>query len=154
MTDNYVLYVWHSMMYCMTPYEPPCLVDPVSSSSPLGVDRQEAGSKQDREKFAFCLGPHVPATQKHMINRSPFIDRFLESFFRAFLVYLYWWDQRKDIYIEHRAAWLAEGKLPSRTSFFGDGSCRGCPVCAHQKRFIYRLLTRHDFLPVWLVADK
>ncbi len=23
-----------------------------------------------------------------------------------------------------------------------------------QKRFIYRLLTRHDFLPVWLVADK
>jgi hypothetical protein len=24
----------------------------------------------------------------------------------------------------------------------------------HQKRFIYRLLTRHDFLPVWLVADK
>jgi hypothetical protein len=24
----------------------------------------------------------------------------------------------------------------------------------HQKRFIYRLLTRHDSLPVWLVADK
>jgi hypothetical protein len=23
-----------------------------------------------------------------------------------------------------------------------------------QKRFIYRLLTRHDCLPVWLVADK
>ncbi len=23
-----------------------------------------------------------------------------------------------------------------------------------QKRFIYRLLARHDFLPVWLVADK
>jgi hypothetical protein len=23
-----------------------------------------------------------------------------------------------------------------------------------QKYFIYRLLTRHDFLPVWLVADK
>jgi hypothetical protein len=23
-----------------------------------------------------------------------------------------------------------------------------------QKRFIYRLLTRHDSLPVWLVADK
>jgi hypothetical protein len=23
-----------------------------------------------------------------------------------------------------------------------------------QKRFIYRFLTRHDFLPVWLVADK
>ncbi len=24
----------------------------------------------------------------------------------------------------------------------------------YQTRFIYRLLTRHDFLPVWLVADK
>jgi hypothetical protein len=24
----------------------------------------------------------------------------------------------------------------------------------NQKRFKYRLLTRHDFLPVWLVADK
>jgi hypothetical protein len=24
----------------------------------------------------------------------------------------------------------------------------------NQKRFIYRLLTRHDSLPVWLVADK
>ena len=23
-----------------------------------------------------------------------------------------------------------------------------------QKRFIYRLLARHDSLPVWLVADK
>jgi hypothetical protein len=23
-----------------------------------------------------------------------------------------------------------------------------------QKRFIYRLLAQHDFLPVWLVADK
>ncbi len=23
-----------------------------------------------------------------------------------------------------------------------------------QKRFIYRLLARHDFQPVWLVADK
>jgi hypothetical protein len=23
-----------------------------------------------------------------------------------------------------------------------------------QKRFMYRLLTRHDSLPVWLVADK
>jgi hypothetical protein len=29
------------------------------------------------------------------------------------------------------------------------------PEVSHpQKRFIYRLLTRHDFLPVWLVADK
>ncbi len=27
-------------------------------------------------------------------------------------------------------------------------------VCQEQKRFIYRLLTRHDFLPVWLVVDK
>jgi hypothetical protein len=25
---------------------------------------------------------------------------------------------------------------------------------AYQKRFIYRLLTWGDFLPVWLVADK
>ncbi len=25
---------------------------------------------------------------------------------------------------------------------------------ADQKRFIYRLLARHDSLPVWLVADK
>jgi hypothetical protein len=24
----------------------------------------------------------------------------------------------------------------------------------HQKRFIYRILTLHDFLSVWLVADK
>ncbi len=24
----------------------------------------------------------------------------------------------------------------------------------YQKHFIYRLLTRHDFPPVWLVADK
>jgi hypothetical protein len=35
-----------------------------------------------------------------------------------------------------------------------------CSHCSHhkftltQKRFIYRLLTRHDSLPVWLVADQ
>jgi hypothetical protein len=27
-------------------------------------------------------------------------------------------------------------------------------IYGNQKRFIYRLLTRHDFLPVWLVANK
>ncbi len=27
-------------------------------------------------------------------------------------------------------------------------------ILLYQKRFIYRLLARHDFLPVWLVADK
>jgi hypothetical protein len=48
-------------------------------------------------------------------------------------------NQRKDIYIEHRAgkvpAWLAAGKWPSRVSFVGDGSCRGCPVCEHLPPF-------------------
>ncbi len=44
-------------------------------------------------------------------------------------------DQRKDIYIEHRAgkaprlaSWR---KMTQPASFVGDVSFRGCPVCAH-----------------------
>ncbi len=70
------------MMYCMTPFEPPCLVEPASSSPPLVVDRQAAGSKQDREKFAFCLGPQVPATHKLIIKYK----------FCELLIYIYWYD--------------------------------------------------------------
>ncbi len=33
-----------------------------------------------------------------------------------------------------RPAWLAAEKLPSRASFVGDGSFRGCPVRAHFPR--------------------
>jgi hypothetical protein len=36
----------------------------------------------------------------------------------------------------------------------GGGGAGGDDIDRDQKRFIYRLLTRHDFLPVWLVADK
>jgi hypothetical protein len=54
--------------------------------------------------------------------------------------------------------------LPDQSNLFGPTNQNTChyPLVStayltghcNQKRFIYRLLTRHDFLPVWLVADK
>ncbi len=52
-------------------------------------------------------------------------------------------DRGRPVSIRHRLEVLLP---PSIRSEPADGQV--------QKRFIYRNLTRHDFLPVWLVADK
>jgi hypothetical protein len=52
-------------------------------------------------------------------------------------------DRGRPVSIRHRVEVLLP---PSIRSDPADGQV--------QKRFISRLLTRHDFLPVWLVADK
>jgi hypothetical protein len=38
---------------------------------------------------------------------------------------------RFSIFYLSGETWLSRGKLPSRSGFVGDGSFRGCPVCAH-----------------------
>ncbi len=48
------------------------------------------------------------------------------------------------------SSWDREKALPIDQSQSKEISS----VCQYQKRFIYRLLARHGFQPVWLVADK
>jgi hypothetical protein len=63
-----------------------------------------------------------------------------------------WWIYRHDaiLFFLQKQSVVVELLLMKKTQARLQQRC----VSYSQKRFIFRLLTRHVFLPVWLVAEK
>ena len=138
---------------------------PISPTLPRAVQAWTGGEEPYTTARTSCTGPscHWPTLPRTDLPCSPSARPALLP-----LPYRPGRTVRSPTTIPYRHA-TPMFSLPARSCFLavpawahGEGSptaipyrhATPCVPCLYQKRFIYRLLTRHGCLPVWLVADE